>query len=116
MAKKIACTFLLFIALFLTGCDHATKAIAKSSLRGVVTVVPGVFDLQYTENHDTAFGLFARGGIAHHPALLAAGALAILAAVSIAWWRRRKVAPLLEQTGYAMVVGGALGNVIDRLV
>jgi signal peptidase II len=114
MARKIAFTFLLLVAVFLTGCDHATKAIAKSSLRGVVTIVPGVFDLQYTENRDTAFSLLRQTGVAEHPRLLALGAFAILAVVAFAWWRRRR-APLLEQTGYSMIVGGALGNVIDRL-
>lgn len=115
MARRIACSALILFALFLTGCDHATKAIAKASLRGVVTIVPGVFDLRYTENRDTAFGLFARGGLGAQPLLLAIVPLAISIAVSIVWWRRR-AAPVVEQVGYTLVLGGALGNVIDRLL
>jgi len=114
MAKKLACSVLFFVAVFLTGCDHATKAFAKASLQGVVTVVPGVFDLEYTENRDTAFSILTRHGLGEHPVLLAAVSTAIIGVLLLTWWRRRG-APRLEQVGYAAVLGGALGNVIDRL-
>jgi len=113
MAKRLACSVLVFVALFLAGCDHATKAIAKASLRSTVTVVPNVFDLQYTENHDTAFSLLRQAGTSLHPWILAGVALMTLIAASVVWWTRRR-APRLEQLGYSVIIGGALGNVIDR--
>jgi signal peptidase II len=79
-----------------------------------VEVVPGVFDLQYTENHDTAFSMLRRGGVGASPIVLALVASTILVVVGVTWWRRRR-GPMLEQTGYAIIVGGALGNVIDRV-
>ncbi len=114
MTRRVACAFLLFVAVFLAGCDHATKVMAKTSLKGIVTIVPGVFDLQYAENRDTAFSLLSRHGLGEHPLMLGLISSAVLVIVTAAWWRRRR-APFLEQLGYAAALGGALGNVTDRL-
>jgi signal peptidase II len=46
--------------------------------------------------------------------VLAAIASAVLLALAVWWWRQRR-ATLLEQVGYAFAVGGALGNVADRI-
>lgn len=77
-------------------------------------LVPGVLDLRYAENHDTAFSLTS--GL-HSPlkgALLTVLAVVGVLFVALLWWRRRG-APRAQQVGYAMLLAGALGNVIDRL-
>ena len=41
-------------------------------------------------------------------------ALLAIAAVAAAWWKRRRVAGFVEHAAFVLVVGGAIGNVIDR--
>jgi signal peptidase II len=100
----------------LVGCDHATKVVAKITLEGNPprAVIPGVLDLVYTENHDTAFSLLHElTSPAKGPLILVMASLAILA-IAVAWWKRRRVARPLEHAAFALVVAGALGNVLDR--
>ena len=102
----------------LVGCDHATKVVAKVTLDGGAprVLIPGVLDLVYTENHDTAFSMLrAFVSPAKGPLILVMASLAILA-VAVAWWTRRRVAGLLEHSAFALVIAGALGNVLDRML
>jgi signal peptidase II len=101
----------------LVGCDHATKLAAESSLRdrAPLALVPGVLDLEYTENHGVAFSALDRMAI--HPAawLLVAFALVATAGLMLLWLRRSRVASPAEHVGFALVIAGALGNALDRL-
>jgi signal peptidase II len=106
------------MTLSLFGCDHATKLAAEASLsRGrAVDVVSGVLELRYTTNHDTAFGLLDTLGVARTPnLLLAVGSIALVAIVAM-WIARGKRASGTQHVGFALVVAGALGNVVDRAV
>jgi signal peptidase II len=107
---------LVIFTLALVGCDHATKVAAQAALgrRGPVALLPGLLDLHYAENRDTAFSLLRTVQLPHKGVLLVAASLIGLTAVAVAWWRRRR-ASTMEQAGYALVVAGAFGNVIDRL-
>jgi signal peptidase II len=107
---------LLLLTLALVGCDHATKVAAQAALgrRGPVAIVPGLLDLHYAENRDTAFSLLHAVPFHGKGAFLVAGALIGLCAVLFAWWRSRRASTML-QAAYALIAAGALGNVIDRL-
>jgi signal peptidase II len=116
MVERVARGLLLALVVALVGCDHATKIVAKITLEGSAprSVVPGVVDLVYTENRDTAFSLFH--GVTSPvkgPLILVMSCLAI-AAIAAAWWKRRHVARGIERAAFVLVVGGALGNVLDR--
>jgi signal peptidase II len=74
------------------------------------TVVAHALDLTYVENRYGAMGLFG-----DRPALL----IALAAIVLVGLWvllRPILTTSWLAQTGYGLVAGGALGNVVDRLV
>ena len=92
--------------------DQLTKAMALSLLAParVVSVLPG-FNLTLGFNEGSSFGLLS-GVMAGKPLLMAAltGALALIFA-DMAFRARRP----LERAGLALVVGGAIGNIIDRL-
>lgn len=92
--------------------DQLTKAAALALLsRGeVVPVLPG-FNLTLGFNEGSSFGMLS-GVMSGKPFLMAAltGALALIFAVMA--FRARHP---LERAGLALVVGGALGNIIDRL-
>ena len=114
MARKLRGLLILF-AVLLVGCDHATKLAARSVLQGrTVDVVPGVLDLRYAENHDTAFSLTYALHSPHKGALLTALAVVGVLAVALLWWRRRG-SSRAAQVGYAMLLAGAVGNVLDRI-
>lgn len=112
---RVLRALLLFgMALFLFGCDEATKSLAKVSLErgGTYDVVSGALSFKYVENKDIAFNAFERLGLAHSPMILAAlAAVAMTGAIvmglrSHAWTVR---------VALGLVVGGALGNLVDRL-
>jgi signal peptidase II len=104
--------FVLALAL-----DQGTKLWARHSLQpiypGVVTVIPGFFDLRYSENPGSAFGLF-RGlpGARYLLFIVGVGALIIVANIL------RKARPESRRLGVelGLLAGGALGNVIDRIL
>lgn len=92
--------------------DQLSKAAALSLLsRGeVMPVLPG-FNLTLGFNEGASFGMLS-GVMAGKPVLMAAltGVLTLIFAVMA--FRARHP---LERGGLALVVGGALGNIIDRL-
>ncbi|HVJ19880.1 MAG TPA: signal peptidase II [Polyangiaceae bacterium] len=104
--------------MLLVSCDHGTKHLAKTHLegQGALEMLPGIFELRYAENTDTAFSLLHRH-VDPEPrlwllsALMVAGLLAIGAFVFTRW----QVLSGLQRVGGLFVLGGALGNVIDRL-
>ncbi len=110
---------ILLLTLSLFGCDHATKIAAKASLANgrTVDVVSGVLELRYAPNPDTAFSLLRAFGIDRTPSiiLLAASAFALVGVVAM-WTAARKRASRAQHIGFALVLSGALGNVVDRAV
>lgn len=92
--------------------DQLTKAAALALLsRGeVVSVLPG-FNLTLSFNEGSSFGMLS-GVMSGKPFQMAAltGALALIFAVMA--FRARHP---LERAGLALVVGGAVGNILDRL-
>lgn len=90
--------------------DQITKIIAHATLDlgKTVEVVPGLFTLRLTSNPGAAFGVF--GSL---PALLIiVGLLAVLIIASIRR-ERSKSKPLAVALG--LLLGGTIGNLIDRI-
>ncbi len=107
----------VFLVAGLVGCDQGTKAAAGSALGSgdSVTIVPGVLDLHYTENRDSAFSVFRALGIRPSRVLLTILPLGTLGFVAVLWWRRRRSAARLEHLAFAVTAAGALGNLVDRI-
>ncbi len=106
---------LLTAAVLLVGCDHATKHLAKQSLehQPPSTLLPRVFDLSYTENRDTGFGLLrAVPERVRTPALTAVQLVAGMAFLILGL--RRQPAPA-ARAALLLISAGALGNGLDRL-
>ena len=111
---------ILFLAVSLFGCDHATKIAAHAALAGgrAVPIYDGIVELRFEPNPDTAFSLLRHAGVPHAPAaaLVALASLALLGVV-VAWIvAARRGATPTEHAAYACVLAGALGNVVDRAV
>jgi signal peptidase II len=108
---------LLGLVAGLVGCDHATKHVAADSLRGQppVVLVSGVLDLRYAENEDIGFSaLRAVPGAIRRPLALTVSFVAI--GLILLFWARRGRGPALERAGFGLVLAGAAGNLLDRVV
>lgn len=101
-------TLLFVVATSLLGVDVVTKVLAVSGLehRGPVRILGGAVYLVLHRNPGAAFSLAT--GLTWVLALLALGVV-----VAIVWLARR-----LRSTGWAvglgLILGGALGNLVDR--
>ncbi|MEO1042280.1 MAG: signal peptidase II [Pseudomonadota bacterium] len=72
--------------------------------------ISGIFDLTYTENRGVSFGLFA-GGMTSRVLL---SALSLVVSGFIVRWLSTVVRPVTA-IGAGLILGGALGNFIDRV-
>ena len=92
--------------------DQLTKTAALSLLSQgtAVPVLPGL-NLSLGFNTGASFGMMG-GFMAGKPLLMAALTGALTIAFAVMAFRAQ---PALERAGFALVVGGALGNIIDRL-
>ena len=73
-------------------------------------LIPGLADFHPTWNPGVSFGLFAQG-TALGRTLLAASLLVLSAVVAVLMWRTTS---RLAAIGFALILGGALGNLLDR--
>ena len=90
--------------------DQLTKAWATVSLQPLrsVVLIPGFFNLTYLHNTGIAFGLFAGEGYLVALFVFAAAMLALYQTRSLDWrgWEPNVIGGAL--------IGGALGNLVDR--
>lgn len=96
--------------------DQATKLLVLRSLalHESVTVIPGLLNFTHVRNTGAAFGLLNTvdfPGKTTIIALVALGALLVMAAYAAALPASQRLARL----GLALVLGGAAGNLVDRL-
>ncbi|MBR2664419.1 MAG: signal peptidase II [Clostridia bacterium] len=89
--------------------DRITKLFAERFLRSAVTLIPGVLGLRPARNTGMAFSL-----LSGHPLLLGILSLGILTGAFLAL--RKKKLDSVSQTGLMMMLGGAAGNLADRLL
>lgn len=107
--------YLLLIALLIAA-DQASKWLLVKflPLEGTRVVVKGFFRLWHVRNSGAVWGFFSGhdGGLV--PKVITG--LAVAALVIVAWFfLRAGRGERLELTSYAFILGGALGNIIDRL-
>jgi signal peptidase II len=76
-------------------------------------VIPGLFQLVYVQNTGAAFGLGARAASPLVPLLLNIGAITVFVIV-VVYSFRTALSDRLLQTGLHLILGGAVGNLIDR--
>ena len=105
------------IALLVIALDRATKwTIAhRLSLHDSITVIPGVFRIIHAENPGAAFGIFADSPSEWKVGLLIGFSIIALVIVSALLWKNSHS---LTSTGIglSLILGGAVGNLWDRLV
>ncbi len=98
-------------ALLLAAADQVTKALTRAHLAGGtdVTLIPGVLGLTYVENTGMAFS-----SLSGMTPLLTAVSLAASILIAVAIWRQWLGRSPFCQWMLALLLAGAVGNLIDR--
>jgi signal peptidase II len=76
-------------------------------------LVDGVLRLTYVQNRGAAFGILSEADLPYQSLLFAVVSLAALGAIAAYAWRL-PARSHLPQTALALIMGGALGNLLDR--
>jgi len=105
----------IFVALSVVILDQITKAMVRPSLalHQSVELIPGFLDLTRVHNTGAAFGML--NAVDFPLKTLVLSLVAIVALSGVAWYA--VTVPLsdrLARIGVAAVLGGAIGNLIDR--
>lgn len=101
----------LFVILGVIGLDASSKEAALMYLDGGLVPVLPVLNLTLGFNRGVSFGMFAGAGAEGWWAIV----LLTLAICSVVAWLWHRSPRLLERLGYAAILGGALGNLVDRV-
>jgi signal peptidase II len=106
----------LWIALAVVVLDQIVKAIVRSeiALNESITVIPGFFDLTRVHNTGTAFGFMNATDFPFKTLILACVAIGALAALAM-YAATLPADQWLARIGLALILGGAAGNLIDRI-
>jgi signal peptidase II len=96
--------------------DQATKAIVRNrlELHESVTVIPGFFDLTRVHNTGAAYGFLNQADFPLKAVLLSIVALAALIGLGL-YAATLERGQRLTRAGLSLVMGGAAGNLIDRV-
>lgn len=97
------------LATFVVVVDQLTKTWAEAAFMDrPVEIIPVVLTFTFTENRGSAFSLIRDAG-----AFLGSAAVVAVGVVVASVWKPR---PLPEVIGLGLIGGGAVGNLVDRLV
>ncbi len=94
--------------------DQLTKYLVEKNIRmfDTITIIPGFFNLTHVRNKGAAFSLFATAPDAVRSIFfLAVTFAAVIALVLLI----RKTHERLLVSSFSLIMGGAIGNVIDRI-
>ncbi len=96
--------------------DQLTKALIRMSvpLHSSRTIIPGLLDITHVQNSGAAFGILNAADFPYKAAVIAL--IATVALVSIAVFAAG-LSPhqRLARFGLALILGGAAGNLVDRV-
>lgn len=108
--------YLVFISILLA-VDQITKAAIFRSINpyGVRSVIPDFFNLVYVRNKGAIFGFFSNADSSFIFVLLTVFSLAALGLV-VYYFIKTPVSEKLMNVSLSLILAGALGNQIDRIM
>jgi signal peptidase II len=80
-----------------------------------IRVIPGFFDIVHSENRGVAFGMFSDSTSPWRTTALIMASVAAVVVVSVMLWRANQL-DRRSLWGLSCILGGAAGNVFDRIV
>jgi len=104
--------FIVVLVAVLVGLDQISKILVdKNMIEGAtIPVIQDFFHITYVKNRGVAFGMF-QGKIS------IISVVAVIAVIGIMYYMIKGIKPeeFLSKYAYAFILGGALGNIIDRI-
>ncbi len=92
--------------------DQVTKFLVRSSIQldHTIPLIDGIFHLTYINNYGAAFSILEGKQFL----LIGATLIAVIAVMIFIVWKRKLAHPMLL-SGLALIAGGGIGNLIDRI-
>jgi signal peptidase II len=105
------------VAVAVFGLDRLTKWLIEAhvSFTDTYRILPGFFDIVHSENRGVAFGLFNDGASNWSTGLLSLFALVAVLVIAALLWNAGRL-DRLSLAGLSLILGGAAGNLFDRIV
>src|SRR5271169_615298 len=116
MTKNTARSVYLLIASIVVVLDRWTKHLVaqRIALYAHVQVIPGFFRITHTENTGAAFSLFADSTGPWKTALLISFSTIAMVVVLVLLWKNQHT-QMVTGVALSLILGGAVGNLWDRL-
>lgn len=116
MAQPRLRAFELWLPAAIVVLDQVTKAIvrARLTLHESVAVIPGVLDFTHIRNTGAAFGFLNAVDFPFKTAVIAVISTVALVAVAL-YARSLSHTQMIARAGLSLILGGAAGNLLDRL-
>jgi signal peptidase II len=107
----------VWLPMVIVAVDQATKAMIRASLaeHESRTVIPGLMDFTHVLNSGAAFGFLNGVDFPFKTVVIAVIATAALVGVGV-YAANLAHHQIVARLGLALIIGGAAGNLIDRLV
>jgi signal peptidase II len=104
------------IILFSVGCDQATKQMAISGLKGepMISYLGDTVRLLYAENPGAFLGMGGGWGESARGIVFIFGTIVLLSVLTV--WMVRGAHPQWVVVSGALLVGGGVGNLVDRII
>ena len=109
--------FCVGLAIVIILLDQFTKVLVQENipLHSSVGVIDGFFDLTHIRNTGVAFGFLDTINIPFKPALMTA--ISLIALIAIVFFTSQvSQQERISKLGLTLILGGAIGNLIDRVV
>ena len=102
---------IIILSILLAGIDQLIKYLVVANIKPISTfeVIPGLFSLTYVENRGAAFGMLSNARW-----IFILFTLVIIALIIFALFKYR-VNSKLFNVAVVLIVGGGIGNLIDRI-
>jgi signal peptidase II len=107
----------LWLPLLIVAIDQLTKAVVRATLplHESVTIVPGLIDFTHVRNTGAAFGILNTADFPFKTVVIALIATAALVGVGM-YAASLAHHQLVARAGLALIIGGAAGNLLDRVL
>jgi signal peptidase II len=107
----------IWLPIVVIAIDQLTKAIVRAQLplHASVTLVPGLIDFTHVRNTGAAFGILNGADFPGKTEVIAVIATAALIGVGM-YAASLAHHQLVARVGLALIIGGAAGNLLDRII
>jgi signal peptidase II len=109
-------SFYLWVAGAIVALDQVAKALVDRymDLHESHTLVEGLARLTYVQNRGAAFGILSDADLPYQSVLFSIVSIIALGAIAVYAWRL-PITSRLPQIALALIMGGAVGNLLDRM-